>query len=181
MRRRSLDEDFDAYRRRLRGYVKGRDPRPILRRTPGAIARRIGRASRRKLGRPKAPGKWSAGEILAHLADMELLWGYRMRTILEKSGVPLAGMDQEAWAKNARYASLDPRGSLEMFRALRRSNLELTRGLPAAALRRHGTHSQFGRITVAGILELLAGHDINHSRQLDAILRSRGRAARRPR
>jgi hypothetical protein len=181
MRRRSLDEDFDAYRRRLRSYVNGRDPGEILRRTPGAIARRIGRVSKRRLARPPAPGKWSAGEILAHLADMELLWGYRMRTILEKSGVPIAGMDQDAWARIACYETLDPKHSLDMFRAIRRCNLELTRNLPTAALARHGTHSQFGRITVAGILELLAGHDINHSRQLDAILGTRGRVRRQRR
>jgi len=176
-----LDEDFGAYQRRLLGYVGGRRPRTILQATPGSIAGMIGRASRRRLSRPPAPGKWSAAQILAHLAELELLWGYRMRMILEKSGAPIAGMDQDAWAKNARYERIDPGHSLEMFRAIRRANLELTRRLPAAALRRYGSHSQFGRLTIGRILELLAGHDINHSRQLAAILGAGRVAARRSR
>jgi uncharacterized damage-inducible protein DinB len=176
-----VSEDFDAYQRRLLGYVKGRDPRRILRATPGSIARKIGRASRRRLTRRPAPGKWSVAHVLAHLAELELLWGYRMRMILEKSGAEVAGMDQDAWARNSRYERIDPRRSLEMFRSIRRANLDLAGGLSSGALRRYGNHSQFGRLTIGRILELLAGHDVNHTRQIDALLAGRRPAARRRR
>ena len=169
-----MAESFEAYVERISGYVAGRSPFGVLRATPRGLARRIFGASRRKLAAPPSPGKWSVGQILAHLSEMELLWGYRIRLILEQQGVAVAGMDPDAWARNSDYARLDPQRSLETFRALRRANLKLLESLSPRALRRYGLHAQFGRLTIAWIATLLAGHDLNHTRQIEAILR-RGR------
>jgi len=175
-----MDDGFEAYVARITGYVGKKDPFAILRRTPGVLARRIAGVPRRRLAAPPAPGKWSAGQILAHLSELELVWGYRIRLILEQPAVPVGGMDPDAWAVNSGYARLDPRSSLDTFRALRRANLELLESLPPHALRRHGVHAQFGRLTVAFIAKLLAGHDVNHTRQVVAILNGR-RTSRVPR
>src|SRR4029079_9391711 len=81
---------FDQYIKRILSYVD-RDPRRILRATPARVSRRVTAAPRRRLtARPK-PGKWSAGEILSPLAEVEMLWGYRLRAIVEKSGQKLLG------------------------------------------------------------------------------------------
>jgi hypothetical protein len=172
-----VDKSVEAYLERITGYVGDRDPIGILKRTPRTLERQISGVSRRRLAAPPAPGKWSAGQILAHLSELELVWGYRIRMIVEQPAVAIAGMDPDAWARNSDYARLDPRASLETFRALRRANLELLESLPPRALRRYGLHAQFGRLTVARIATLLAGHDLNHTRQVVAILRGR-RAAR---
>jgi hypothetical protein len=164
-------ETFREYVYRILSYVEGRDPRQILERTPAALARRIAGVSRRRLTARPRPGKWSAREILAHLSETELLWGCRMRLILGQNGVPLVGMDQDVWAR--RYRSVDPRRALATFIAIRRANLELLRHLRGEDLERWGVHSQFGRLTVPRILALIAGHDINHTRQIDAILAKR--------
>jgi len=162
-------ETFDQYIKRILSYVD-RDPRRILRATPARVSRRVTAAPRRRLtARPK-PGKWSAGEILSHLAEVEMLWGYRLRAIVEKSGQKLLGMDQDAWAKNSRYRRIDPRRALETFLAIRRANLEFLDGVPRAARRHYGSHSQFGRLTVDRIATLMAGHDLNHVRQIEARL-----------
>ena len=166
-----MAETFETYVERILGYMGGRDPMAILRATPRVLEKRILGLPRRTLARQPARDKWSIGQILAHLSEMEMLWGYRIRTILEQDRPAIVGMDQDAWAKNSRYERLDPGRSLATLRVLRRANLELLDALSPRALRRHGSHSQFGRLTIARITELLAGHDLNHTLQIDAILR----------
>ena len=168
-----MEETFEAYIRRIRGYSRGRSPMAILRATPVALAKRTAGLSRRALTAQPAPGKWSVGQILAHLSEIELLFAYRIRVILEQDRPALLGMDQDVWARNSRYEGLDPFESLEMFRALRRANVGLLSGLSPRALGRAGIHSQMGRVTIRRITELLAGHDLNHRRQVDAILRKK--------
>ena len=174
-----MAESFDAYLARIDGYVGGRDPMRILRATPRTLAKRISGATGRRLSARPAPGKWSVGEILAHLSEIELLWGYRVRTMLERDGPEIVGMDQEAWARLGRYGRRDPRASLALFSALRRSHVELLSSLSPKALARYGRHSQFGRLTIARVARLLAGHDVNHTRQIEAILAAK--KARAPR
>lgn len=168
-----MKETFEQYVERILSYSgpKARAHRAILERTPRALARRVDGVPRKRLTKRPKPGKWSPRDILAHLADVEMLWGFRIRLVLGQNKVPLVGMDQDVWAK--RYGRVDPRGALATFVALRRANLELLDGLRAADYRRWGQHSQFGRLTIARMVALLAGHDINHSRQIEGILSTR--------
>lgn len=169
-----MNETFEQYVARILSYAgpDARGHRRILERTPAALTRRARSANRRRLTKPPRPGKWSARDILAHLSEVEMLWGTRMRMVLGENGVPLVGMDQAVWAK--RYGRVDPRQALATFVALRRANLDLLAGLRPADLRRWGKHSQFGKLTVARMMALLAGHDVNHSRQIEAILNGKG-------
>jgi hypothetical protein len=160
-------ETFDQYTRRILSYADGGDPRAILRRTPARLSRRVRSATRRRLALRPAPGKWSVGEILSHLSEVEMLWGYRLRAVYERSGIPLVGMDQEAWARNSRYRRIDPRRALETFVALRRANVDFIDGIPRKAMTRWGAHSQFGRLTLGKMIALMAGHDLNHARQVE--------------
>jgi len=176
-----MKETFEQYVDRILSYSgpKARAHWKILERTPRALSRRVGAASRKRLTKPPKPGKWSARDILAHLSEVEMLWGFRMRIVLGQNEAPLIGMDQDVWAK--RYRRVDPRGALATFVALRRANLELLDGLRPADYRRWGQHSQFGRLTIARMVALLAGHDINHSRQIEAILSNGSKGVRRAR
>jgi uncharacterized damage-inducible protein DinB len=160
-------ETFDQYTRRILSYANGAEPREILRRTPRLLSRRLAAAPRARLAARPAPGKWSAGEILSHLAEIEILWGYRLRAVCERSGIPLVGMDQDAWARNSRYRRIDPRRALETFAALRRANVDFIEGIPRKALKHWGAHSQFGRLTLAKMIALMAGHDLNHVGQIE--------------
>ena len=87
-------------------------------------------------------------------------------------------MDQEVWARVGRYEKRDPRASLALYAALRRSHVALLAALSARDRSRAGRHSQFGRLTIDRIVWLLAGHDVNHTRQIEAILGESGRRAR---
>ncbi len=176
-----MKETFEQYIDRILSYsgTKTRAHRAILERTPRELSRWIDGVSRPRLTKSPKRGKWSARDILAHLADIEVLWGFRLRLVLGQNEVPLVGMDQDVWAK--RYRRVDPRGALATFVALRRANLELIDGLRPADYRRWGQHSQFGRLTIARMVALLAGHDINHSRQIEAILSNGSKGVRRVR
>ncbi|HTY40837.1 MAG TPA: DinB family protein [Thermoanaerobaculia bacterium] len=173
-----MAETFQEYTDRIASYVGKRDPLAMLKAAPRALEKRLAGLPRRVLTARPAPGKWSIGEILAHLSEIELLWGYRIRTVLEREDPEVVGMDQEVWARVGRYERRDPKGSLALYAALRRAHVELLSGLTPKALARRGRHSQFGRLTIADITRLLAGHDVNHRRQIEAILDGKRRAAR---
>ncbi len=174
-----MAETFEQYVARIHGYVGGRDPLRMLRAAPGALARRIAGVPNRRLTARPAPDKWSVGEILAHLSEIEMLWGYRIRTMLEREAPEIVGMDQEVWARAGQYERRDPGTSLALFTALRRAHVELLSGLSPRILRRSGRHTQFGLLTILGIARLLAGHDVNHRRQIAAILNGKARRAKR--
>jgi uncharacterized damage-inducible protein DinB len=172
-----MSETFEDYVARILSYSEGKRLAAILKRTPGALARRVEGVSRRRLEKRPARGKWSVREILAHLSETELIWSARLRLILGQSGVPIVGMDQDVWAK--RYGRVDARRALDTYTALRRSNLELLAGLSRKDWKRWGRHSQFGRLTVEKIFRMVAGHDINHARQIEAQLPKRKRRRHR--
>jgi hypothetical protein len=116
-----------------------------------------------------APGKWSIRQIVAHLADSELVCAHRMRQIIAEDSPTLVAFDQDAWTKNLDYARRKPKQSLESFRRVRAENYELLKELSETAYARTGNHSQRGPITLRFQLELLAEHAESHARQMQTI------------
>jgi len=168
-----MQETVKQYIRRIRGYVAGRDPQRVLAATPGRIRKLVRRLPSRRLKRRPAPGKWSIGEILAHLAEVELVVGYRIRTILGKPGTPIQAFDQDVWAKVGRYREQDARKSLEMFCVVRERNLALLRSLKPRQWKQYGMHQERGKETVTRIAEMFAGHDLNHLRQIEKLAKAK--------
>jgi len=165
-----MHETPKQYTRRVLGYIEGEDPVRILGTTPGRIARLIRGVPKKRLALRAIPDKWSVAEILAHLADTELLYGFRVRRILEANGAPIQGIDQDAWAGFSDYAKQDPALSLEAFRATRERLVRLLRSLPKKRWTLWGMHSERGKETLTRTVEMLAGHDINHLMQIKARL-----------
>ena len=113
-----------------------------------------------------APGKWSARQIVAHLADSELVCGHRCRQVVAEENPTLIGFDQELWARNLNYSRRKLKQSLETFRRLRAENYELIKDLPAPAFERTGNHNERGPITLQRQLEIMASHAESHARQI---------------
>ena len=113
-----------------------------------------------------APGKWSIRQIVAHLADMELVAAQRFRMVIAEDNPTLTAIDQNAWARNLDYARRKPKQSLETFRRIRAENYELLKDLPAAAYDRAGNHTEDGRVTLHQLLSGYAEHAESHARQL---------------
>ena len=165
-----MNETPRQYIARLLGYVKSRDSLKTLRSTGPAVGKLLRRTTRaRHLKRPRR-GTWSAGEILAHLAESELVFGYRLRKVLERNGTPIQAFDQNDWQKNARYLYSDPAAAFELFNVLRKNNIALLASLPKRKWKRFGKHSERGKETIARMVDLEAGHDVNHLKQLRLLL-----------
>lgn len=165
-----MKETPQQYIERVLGYLEGKKPLEILAATPRQVARLVKGVSKKKLGERPAPDKWSVIEILAHLADTDLVQGFRVRLILGAPGTPVQGFDQDAWAKVGEYAKQDPALSLEAFRLTRERTVRLLKALPRSAWESWGMHSERGKETVTRVTEMMAGHDINHLKQIKAIL-----------
>ena len=161
-----MQETPQQYTQRILGQLGGRDPMEILAATPRQMARSVSGVSRKKLVQRPAPDKWSAAEIMAHMADTELVAGFRIRLVLGASGTPVQAFDQDAWAHFSDYATQDPRLSLEALRVARERTLRLLKGLPRDSWEFYGLHTERGKETVRRMVEMLAGHDLNHMQQI---------------
>ena len=163
-------EHAPRYVRAVLDLLDGRDPMEVLRDTPILLAASLASATADVIARPEAPGKWSVGQVIAHLADSELVWGYRLRRVLAEDRPVLHGYDQDLWADRLDYPAADPHASLERFAVLRKSHLDLlTRFLPEAN-DRAGVHPERGEETIGHLISLYAGHDLAHLRQVARIL-----------
>ena len=123
------------------------------------------------LKREPAPGEWPVDMIVAHLADAELVWGYRLRILLTDDDPELPAFDQDRWAD--RFGGLDEELHLSMarWRALREANLRVFHSLDDEEWENAGTHEERGRITVADVATILADHDKSHLDQIRNALR----------
>ena len=154
------------------GLLGDSDPMDVLRQTPSALARMLDELSKAQLGQPEAPGKWSMGEVLQHLADSELVWAYRLRMVLAHDRPRLEGYDQDLWAERLSYRDADPHEAVVRFSVLRGSNLRLLERSSEDDLRRVGVHQERGEESLEHLIRLYAGHDLVHLRQLDRIRRT---------
>ena len=166
-----MQETAQQYIQRILGYLDGKNAMDVLAATPRQVERLIKGLTRNRLGKRPSPEKWSVTEILAHLADVEIVQGFRIRLILGASGISIQGFDQDVWARYSDYATHDPSLSLEGYRVNRQRTLRLLKSLPKEMWDNFGVHSERGKETVRRVAEMMAGHDINHLRQIQAILK----------
>jgi hypothetical protein len=167
-----MAETVRQYTRRLLGYAADRDPLALQRAAPRKLAALLEGRTRSELTR-RPEGRWSVAQIVAHLADAEIAVSWRWRQILTTNKVPIQAYDQEAWATTFDYGRRDPRQSLELFRVLRASNVALLASVPRRLWRHHGVHQERGNETITRLVHLVAGHDVNHMRQIEEILKRR--------
>jgi hypothetical protein len=113
-----------------------------------------------------APGKWTIRQIVAHLADMEMVAAHRFRQVIAEDNPTLVAVDQDKWAANLDGGRRKPKQSLETFRRVRAENYELLKDLPAATFARTGNHTENGPMTLGKLLEGYAEHAEAHARQL---------------
>src|SRR5579864_3273296 len=110
-----MRETPQQYTQRVVGYVEGKSPLAVQAATAKRLERLIKGVSTAKLRKRPAPDKWSVAEIMAHLADAEIVGGFRMRLILGAPGTPIVAFDQDSWVTSGHYEKRDPRKSLEQF------------------------------------------------------------------
>jgi DinB superfamily len=166
-----MKETVQEYIQRIQGKIAGKDPIRTQTETAKRLTGLLKRGTPAKLKKRPAPDKWSVVEILAHLADVEMVTGWRLRSILGSPGTPIQAFDQDAWAAAGQYAKRDPRKSLEQFRVLREANLVLLKSLSPEQRKLFGLHAERGEESIERLTQMIAGHDINHLEQIESILR----------
>lgn len=162
-------EQTAAYAAAVLNLLGAKDPIEVLRRTVPAVERARDGLSTTQLTQPEALGKWSVRHVLQHLADSELVWGYRLRMVLAHDRPQLTGYDQDLWAERLRYDDVDFEEALQDFTVLRTSNLRLLAGASREDLMRVAVHAERGEESVAHMIQLYAGHDLLHLQQIARI------------
>lgn len=114
-----------------------------------------------------APGKWSARQILCHLADTELVFAFRLRQALAETHHVIQPFDQDAWA--TRYGPCQVKTALELFSVVRAWNIGLVKAVTPKEYEKPLAHPERGEMTFKTLVETMAGHDLNHLRQLETL------------
>ena len=145
-----------------------RDPLAVLAETQEripAIAQSLGAEG---LKRTYAPGKWTAAQVIAHLADCEIAFGFRVRQIIAEPTVGIQTFDENQWARH--YDRVDGLLAAQAFRTLRAWNLSLFRQLSKEELDTAAPHPERGPEKASTVIRIIAGHTLNHLAQLERIL-----------
>lgn len=143
-RRRLIDQYKDGYR---------------------VVTEALAGATEAELDAQPAPGKWSAREIVHHLADSEMTSAIRLRLLLATERPTIAGYDENLFARRLHY-DRPIEASLEALKAARRTSTELLDAMSEADWAREGTHTDSGRYTMDTWLEIYAVHAHNHAAQI---------------
>jgi hypothetical protein len=148
-------------------FLDGRPVEEILDGTVNQISSLLAKMGAEKVNKAPAPGKWSAAEIVAHLADCEIVFGFRLRQTLAEDGPTIQPFDQDKWA--ATYPGVSASLALGTFSSMRSWNLRLIQGALPHSAERTMTHPERGTMTFKTVVETMAGHDLNHLGQLRKI------------
>lgn len=165
-----MAETAEQYRQRMFSHIDGKDPLKMQAAAPARLAKLLKGVTPAKARKRPAPGKWSIAEIVAHIADTELVVGYRIRAILGEPGTQIIGFDQDVWVTALHYDKRDLKKSYEQYRTLREANVALLKSLAPEQRNHHGMHSERGSESVETNVKMMAGHDINHFQQIERIL-----------
>jgi hypothetical protein len=152
--------------------IGSRDPLAVMAELIPWLDDRVGGGAESMLRKPEMPGKWSVVQVIQHLADSDLVMGYRIRMILTQDRPPLPGYDQDRWARELQYDQVPLTLALDQLRGLRAANLHLWASLTPQQLHRVGLHAERGPESIEHLLRLLGAHDLVHRRQIDRILSS---------
>lgn len=148
-------------------FLRGAEPLSVLTTTVERLRSLTAPLSIARINQEPAPGKWSICEILAHLADCETVFCFRLRQTLAEDHHIIQPFDQDRWAK--RYAAYSFDAAMALFEAARNWNIRLLTTVTEEDRHRPVTHPERGTMTFWTIVETIAGHDINHLRQVERL------------
>lgn len=165
-----IHETPQDYITRILSFAGTNDPQEVLASTAVRLQALITGRSPGELARKPDPSRWSATEIVAHLADAEVVAAWRVRSVLGANATPLQAFDQNAWASAFRYADADPFESLQVFDVNRKATLALLARVDPKLHANYGMHAERGKETIEHLMRLYAGHDLNHLSQIEKLL-----------
>jgi len=155
-------------------FLEDREPLEVFARTPHKLRKAVKGLGKKKLAKLEAPGKWSVAAVVKHLADVEIVLGFRYRKVLGEPGTSIPAIDQDAWAERLGYMNANVADALDDFEAVRRANLRLLKSVTDDQWNLFGIHEQRGNETLAHMVRLYAAHDCYHLYQIKRIKKAIG-------
>jgi hypothetical protein len=155
-----------AYVRSILSLLGAQDPVEVQARLISNLRAGIAGLGAAALDRPESPGKWSIAQVIRHLADSEVVCGWRLRLVLGQDRPAVTGYDQDEWVRRLAGAYPDVESSLGVLDALRGSHVRLLRSLTSEQWAREGIHAERGPESVRMMAKLYAGHDLVHLNQI---------------
>ena len=138
--------------------------------SPKEIAAAVSGLPEKVLRYKPSPEEWCVLEILGHLADVEIIYGYRLRQMLADAKPVIASLDQNAWARNLNYLDSPPSELVAFYGLARHHNLRLLRSLKAPDFSKSAFHPEMQReMTVADLVERMGGHGAAHLQQVEKL------------
>lgn len=163
-----------AYTKALLDVLGSRDPFEVMGQQESAVRGALSGVSPDALRRPEAPGKWCLLQVVRHLVDTEVVYGYRTRLVVAEDYPPIPGYDQDLWATRLHYLEGSAEDAADELASLRVMNLRFYRRLTEKDLARAGLHDERGEESVQKIIRMLAAHDVVHRRQMQRVRKSLG-------
>jgi hypothetical protein len=153
-----------AYVRALIDTLGERDPLETYSTTPSVIADICHDLSAKQWRTPLAAGEWSAAQIVGHLLDVDVVYGFRFRLVLTEENPSYPGYNEKRWSELARPG---PEDVFSCLNGLRTANAELLRNMKPDDWQRWGTHGEQGSEQIEVMVAKIAGHDLAHLNQLE--------------
>lgn len=149
-------------------FLRDQEPMAVIRSTAARLKQAFELIGAERVDRSPAPGKWSPREILCHLADTEIAFAFRIRQALAEPNHVIQPFDQEKWALG--YAAYPTESAYWTFATLRDWNLALLGKVSPEQMEAPLTHPERGQMKFRVLMETMAGHDLNHLRQLETLV-----------
>lgn len=164
----------DAYKTSLLKLLGNRDPLTVFAELADAVAELTKGLSDEDAKRPEREGKWSVMQVVQHLVDSEVVYGYRARLIVAEKAPTILGYDQDRWSTMLHYSDETLADSIRDLRVMRARNLRFLRRLSDEELDRTGMHNERGPESVREMARLLAAHDLLHRAQIARVRQTLG-------
>ena len=143
--------------------------------SPKQVAAAVSGLAEKTLRHKPAPDKWCILEILGHLADIEIVYGYRLRQMLADKKPVIAPMDQNDWARNLGSMETPPAEMIALYGLNRHSNLRLLQRLKPEDLKKSAYHPELEKeFTVAEMVERMGTHGEGHLAQIERLKKEAG-------
>jgi hypothetical protein len=138
--------------------------------SPKEIAAAVSGLPEKVLRYKPSPEEWCVLESLGHLADIEIVYGYRLRQMLSDTKPVIAPMDQDAWARNLGYLEAPPAELVAFYGIARHHNLRMLRRAKPNDFSKSAYHPELQReVTIAEIVERMGGHGAGHLQQIEKL------------
>ena len=147
--------------------------------SPKQVAAAVSGLSEKMLRYKPAPDKWCILEVLAHLADVEIVYAYRLRQMIADKKPVIAPMDQNDWARNLGYMETPPAELIALYGLNRHANLRLLQRLKPGDLEKSAFHPETKKdFTVAELVERIGTHGAGHLAQIERLKKQAGSGLR---